>query len=55
MATWEASLADARQRHYLEAVATATAEDLADEGRLAAIAEAAGLSPAEARERFAPR
>jgi 6-phosphofructokinase 1 len=31
-----------------------TAEDLADERRLAAIAEAAGLDPAEARERYAP-
>jgi len=30
-----------------------TADDLADEGRLAAIAKAAGLEPAEARERYA--
>jgi 6-phosphofructokinase 1 len=31
-----------------------TADDLADEQRLVAIAEAAGLEPAEARERYAP-
>ena len=31
-----------------------TAEDLSDDGKLAAIAEAAGLSPADARERYAP-
>jgi 6-phosphofructokinase 1 len=31
-----------------------TAEDLADQEKLGAIAAAAGLSPAEARERYAP-
>jgi len=48
---------DTSSDHYRNALALqerVAAEDLADAGRLAAIAKAAGLSPEEARRRYAP-
>ncbi len=48
---------DTGSDHYQSALALqerVSAEDLADAGRLAAIAKAAGLTPEEARRRYAP-